>query len=131
MLLHLSELTRNEARAPEHQAVIDRICRRVNRGAPAPKLRPWTATHIVFSRRRFATLSRHRLWPITSRQNPSAVAQHDQPAWILGNAASIDRSGNGQVVVPIDDFLLAGALATLFEQLDGVFAFNFQPNTSY
>jgi hypothetical protein len=48
----------------------------------------------------------------------------------LGNAASIDRSGNGQVVVPIDDFLLAGALATLFEQLDGVFAFNFQPNTS-
>ena len=30
MLLHLSELTRNEARAPEHQAVIDRIYRRAN-----------------------------------------------------------------------------------------------------
>ena len=29
-------------------------------------------------------------------------------------------------VVPIDDFLLAGAFAALFEQLDGVFAFGFQ-----
>jgi hypothetical protein len=34
--------------------------------------------------------------------------------------AAIDGSGNGQVVVPIDDFLLAGALAALFEQLDGI-----------
>jgi hypothetical protein len=49
----------------------------------------------------------------------------------LGNAASIDRSGNGQVVVPVNDLFLAGAFAALFEQLDGVFAFNFQPNTSY
>jgi hypothetical protein len=62
-----------------------------------------------------ATPSKHRLWPITSRQNPSAVAQHDQPAWILGNAASIDRPGNYQVVMPVNDLFLAGAFATLFE----------------
>jgi hypothetical protein len=63
----------------------------------------------------FNRLYRHRLWPITSGQNPSAVAQHDQPAWILGNAASIDRSGNGQVVVPVNDLFLAGAFAALIK----------------
>jgi hypothetical protein len=45
--------------------------------------------------------------------------------------AAIDGSGNGQVVVPIDDFLLAGALAALFEQFDGVFSLSFQRNASY
>ena len=32
--------------------------------------------------------------------------------------------------MPIDDFLLAGALAALFEQFDGVFAYGFQRNAS-
>ena len=50
-------------------------------------------------------------------------AQHDQPAWILRNAASIDRSGNRQVVVPVNDLFLAGAFAALLEQLDGILAF--------
>ena len=48
-----------------------------------------------------------------------------KPARILGNAASIDRPGNGQIVVPIDDLLLTGPLAALFEQLDGILAFGF------
>jgi hypothetical protein len=74
---------------------------------------------------------RHRLWSIASRQHASSVAQHDKPARILGHPAAINSSGNDQVVVPIDDFLLAGALAALFEQLDGVFAFGFQRNASY
>jgi hypothetical protein len=67
--------------------------------------------------------SRHCLWPIAPRQNASSVTQHDQPARILGHPASIERPGNGQVVMPIDDFLLAGAFAALFEQLDGILAF--------
>ena len=74
---------------------------------------------------------RHCLRSIASRQNASSVTQHDQPARILGHPAAIDGSGDGQVVVPIDDFLLAGTLAALFEQLDGVFAFDFQRNASY
>ena len=74
---------------------------------------------------------RHRLGSIASRQNASAIAQHDQAARILGHPAAIDGSSNGQVVVPIDDFLLAGALAALLEQFDGVFAFGFQRNTPY
>jgi hypothetical protein len=45
------------------------------------------------------------------RQNASASAQHDQPARTLGNAASIDRPGNCQVVMPVNDLLLAGAPA--------------------
>jgi hypothetical protein len=45
------------------------------------------------------------------RQNASAIAQHDQPARTLGNAASIDRPGNCQVVMPVNDLLLAGAPA--------------------
>ena len=49
-------------------------------------------------------------------QNPCPVAQHDQSARILGHPAAIDCSGDGQVVVPIDDFLLAGAFAALFER---------------
>jgi hypothetical protein len=31
----------------------------------------------------------HCLWPIAPRQNASPIAQHDQPAWILLNAAAI------------------------------------------
>jgi hypothetical protein len=65
----------------------------------------------------------HRFRPIASRQNTSAIAQHDQPTRILGNAASVDRPGDRQVVVPINDLLLAGAFAALFKQLDGILAF--------
>ena len=45
--------------------------------------------------------------------------------------AALDGSSYGEVVVPIDDFLLAGAFAALFEQLDGIFPFGFQRNASY
>ena len=68
---------------------------------------------------------RHRLWPITSRQNASAIAKHDQPTRVLRNAASIDRAGDRQVVVLVDDLLLAGAFAALLEQLYGILAFGF------
>jgi hypothetical protein len=34
----------------------------------------------------------------------------------------MDRPSNGQIVVPIDDLLLTGAFAALFEQLDGILA---------
>ena len=68
---------------------------------------------------------RHRLWSITSRQNASAIAKHDQPPRVLRNAASIDRAGDRQVVVLVDDLLLAGAFAALFEQLYRVLAFGF------
>ena len=44
--------------------------------------------------------------------------------------AALDGSSYGEVVVPIDDFLLAGAFAALFEQLDGIFPFGFQRNAS-
>jgi hypothetical protein len=67
--------------------------------------------------------SRHRFRPVASRQNASAIAQHHQPTRILGHAAAIDCAGNRQVVVPINDLLLAGAFAALFEQLDGILAF--------
>ena len=99
-----------------------------------PQTSPVTALfRFVIIRCLFATRGalRHRLWSIAPRQNASAVAQHNQPARILGHPAAIDGSGNGQVVVPIDDFLLAGALAAFFEQLDGVFAFDFQRYASY
>jgi hypothetical protein len=43
----------------------------------------------------------------------------------LGNAASIDRPGNRQVVMPVNDLLLPSAFAALFEQLDGILAFGF------
>jgi hypothetical protein len=43
----------------------------------------------------------------------------------LGNAASIDRSGDRQVVVPINDLFLAGAFAALLEQLHRILAFHF------
>jgi hypothetical protein len=76
-------------------------------------------------RRLWSSSLRHRLWSITARQNASAIAQHDQPARILGNAAAIDRPGNRQVVMPINDLLLAGAFAALFEQFDGILAFGF------
>jgi hypothetical protein len=33
------------------------------------------------------------------------------------NAASVDRPGNGQVVVPIDNLFLARAFAALLKQL--------------
>jgi hypothetical protein len=69
--------------------------------------------------------SRHGFRPIASRQNARAIAQHDQPARILINATSIDRAGNRQVVMPINDLLLAGAFAALFEQLDGILVFDF------
>jgi hypothetical protein len=76
-----------------------------------------------------ATLGRpssgHRLRSIAPRQNASSVAQHDQPTRILLNTTPIDRASNSQVVVPIDDFLLAGAFAALIEQLDGILAFGF------
>jgi hypothetical protein len=61
--------------------------------------------------------SRHRFWSITARQNARAIAQHDLPPRILGNAASIDCPGNRQVVVPVNDLFLAGAFAALLEQL--------------
>jgi hypothetical protein len=35
-------------------------------------------------------LPRHGLRPITPRQNAGSVAQHDQPARILGHPAAID-----------------------------------------
>jgi hypothetical protein len=57
----------------------------------------------------------HRLRPIASRQNASPIAKHDQPARILGHAAAIDRPGNRQVVVPINDLFLAGAFAARFK----------------
>jgi hypothetical protein len=41
-----------------------------------------------------------------------------QPTRILLNAAPVDRAGNGQVVVPIEDLILAGAFAALLEQFD-------------
>jgi hypothetical protein len=43
----------------------------------------------------------------------------------LGNAASIDRPGNRQVVMSVDDLFLAGAFAALLEQLNGILAFGF------
>jgi hypothetical protein len=49
----------------------------------------------------------------------------------LGHPTAIDGSGDGQVVVPIDDFLLAGALAALFEQLNGILAFGFSHGASF
>jgi hypothetical protein len=49
-------------------------------------------------------------------------SQLNKPARILRYAAAIDRTGNGQVVMPIDN-LLASVLATLFEQLDTIPAF--------
>jgi hypothetical protein len=64
--------------------------------------------------------SRHGLRSIASRQHPSPITQHDQPGQILGNTASIDRAGDRQVVVLIDDLLLAGAFAALLEQLYGI-----------
>jgi hypothetical protein len=45
---------------------------------------------------------------------------------ILGNAAAIDRPGNRQVVMPINDLLLAGAFAAHFEQFDGILASGFR-----
>ena len=41
-----------------------------------------------------------------------------QPTRILLNAAPVDRAGNGQVGVPIEDLILAGAFAALLEQFD-------------
>jgi hypothetical protein len=66
-------------------------------------------------------LSRHSLRPIASGQQPSAFAKHDQPARILLDAGSEDRSGSLKVSVPIDDLLDAGALAAQLEKLDRVF----------
>jgi hypothetical protein len=43
------------------------------------------------------------------------VAQHDWPARILCNAASVDRPGHGEIVMPVDDFLLPGPFAALFK----------------
>ncbi len=97
-------------------------------GPPLAVMAAWTFRHA--SQVSLSSL-RHCLRSIASRQNASSGTQHDQPARILGNAAAIDGSGDGQVVMPIDDFLLAGAFAALFEQFDGVFAFGFQRNTSY
>ena len=63
--------------------------------------------------------------PIASGQNACTIAQHDQPTRILGNAASIDRPGNRQVVMPVDDLFLVGAFVALLEQLNGILAFSF------
>jgi hypothetical protein len=57
----------------------------------------------------------HCLWSIASRQNASAIAQLYQPARILGHPPAIDCPGDRQIVVPVDDLLMAGALAAFFE----------------
>jgi len=94
----------------------------IRRGPPPAVMAAWTFRHT--SQASVSSL-RHRFRSIASRQDASAVAQHDQPTRILRYPAAIDGSGDGQVVMPIDDFLLPGAFAALFEQLDGVFAFGF------
>jgi hypothetical protein len=70
------------------------------------------------------SLLRHRFWSITSGQNASAIAQFNQPARILGHPAAIDRPGNREVVVPVNNLLLTSAFAALFKQLDGILAFS-------
>ena len=52
----------------------------------------------AFVSRLLPQLPRHGLRRIAPRQNASSVAQHDQPARILGHPAAIDRSGDRQVV---------------------------------
>jgi hypothetical protein len=65
----------------------------------------------------------HRIRSIASRQNARAIAQLDEPARILRYAATIDRPGDRQVVMPVNDLFLAGALAAFFKQLNGIPAF--------
>jgi hypothetical protein len=43
----------------------------------------------------------------------------------LGNAAAIDRAGDRQVIVPINDLFVASVVGAFPEQLDWVFAFGF------
>jgi hypothetical protein len=71
-----------------------------------------------------AAYLRHRLRSIASRQYVGSITQHDQPAGILGNPAAVDCSGDRQIVMPVNNLLLAGVFATLLEQLDGIFAFD-------
>jgi hypothetical protein len=48
-------------------------------------------------------LPRHGLGPIASGQHPSVVTKHDQSPGILLDAGSVDRSGDLEVGVPIED----------------------------
>jgi len=43
--------------------------------------------------------------PVTAGEHPSAVAKHDKPARIPFDASLVDRSGDLDVGVPIDDLL--------------------------
>jgi hypothetical protein len=80
----------------------------IRRGPPPAVMAAWTFQHT--SQASVSSL-RHRFRSIASRQDASAVAQHDQPTRILRYPAAIDGSGDGQVVMPIDDFLL-GAITS-------------------
>jgi len=65
-------------------------------------------------------LSRHSFRPIASGQHPSAVAKQDQPTTILLDTGSVNRSGDLEVGVPIEDLLDAGAFTAWLEKLDRV-----------
>ena len=56
---------------------------------------------------------RHRLRSIASRQDARPIAQHDQPARILGNPASIDCASDRQVIMPVNDLFLASVVIAL------------------
>ena len=74
------------------------------------------ATAPVHLRSRSPELSPLR--PIASGQHPSVVAKHDQLPGILLDTVSVDRSGDLEVGVPIEDLL--DALTARLEKLDRV-----------
>jgi hypothetical protein len=63
----------------------------------------------------------HRDRGLTLRGASREATQHDQPAGILLDAASIDCAGDREVVVTVKDFLDAGAFTAGKEKLDAVF----------
>jgi hypothetical protein len=77
----------------------------------SPRSHHYATTPKTSNKQICAKVSGHRRRSVASRQNAGPVAQHDQPPRILPDTASIDRPGNGQVVVPVDDLFLAGAFA--------------------
>jgi hypothetical protein len=59
--------------------------------------------------------------PATNKSAPKCqgiVSGWSLLAKILARSHMVDRAGNGQVVVPIEDLILAGAFAALLEQFD-------------
>jgi hypothetical protein len=67
------------------------------------------------------SVSWHSLRSIAPSEHPRAVTKHNQSPGMLLNAGSIDRLGDLEINVPIEDFLNAGVFTARPEKLDRVF----------